>query len=91
MVKWITNSLVRADYSAIPEFYSFLPLVFLMESYEADDELKKVCTAMLAAMAQSMTLSEFVPFALKAIQEVILLFKVTFNGLDMVYEKLTKR
>lgn len=85
MVKWITNSLVRADYSAIPEFYSFLPLVFLMESYEADDELKKVCTAMLAAMAQSMTLSEFVPYALKAIQEVIT-FNVTFNGLHVVYK-----
>jgi len=70
MVKWVTNSVVRADFSAIPEFFAFLPLVCLMENYEADDELNKVCSGMLAALAQALTLPDFIPIALAAIQEV---------------------
>ncbi|XP_046688573.1 proteasome activator complex subunit 4A-like [Homalodisca vitripennis] len=70
MVKWMTNSIMRADYSSIPEFFAFLPLVCLMENYEADDEVNKVCTAMLAVMAQCLTLPEFLPTALTAINEV---------------------
>jgi len=70
MVKWITNSVVRADYSAIPEFFAFLPLVSVMENYEADDELNKICAMMLTSMAQSLTLPEYVATALAAIQEV---------------------
>ncbi|XP_054263116.1 proteasome activator complex subunit 4-like [Macrosteles quadrilineatus] len=70
MVKWITNSVVRADYSAIPEFFAFLPLVSVMENYEADDELNKICAMMLTSMAQSLTLPEFVSTALAAIKEV---------------------
>lgn len=79
----MTNSVVRGCYSVVPEFWAFLPLVSLMENYEADDELNNICTAMLAVLAQSLVLPEFMPTALCAIQEVNISMILFIFGKDI--------
>lgn len=61
---------MTAQYSALPEFFSLFPLIAIMESYEADEELKKACKSTLATLAQSLAIPEVLPSALHAIQEV---------------------
>ncbi|XP_075223188.1 proteasome activator complex subunit 4A-like isoform X2 [Lycorma delicatula] len=67
VIKWIVASLCRAQYSSIPEFLSFLPLVCLMERYENDIEVSAVCSSFLSAMSQSLALEECMPYALDAV------------------------
>lgn len=67
VIKWIVASLCRAQYSSIPEYFMFLPVVCFMESYENDAEVSTVCTSFLSAMSQSLTLPETMPYALEAI------------------------
>nr|CAD7425108.1 unnamed protein product [Timema monikensis] len=68
--RWITLCLSRTQYGALPEYYQFFPLVCLMESYDADEEVGKTCTAMLAQLSQAIILPHHVPAALSAIKKV---------------------
>lgn len=68
------DSLLRVQYSALPEFFGLMPLIAIMESYEADEELKKTCKWAMASLAQSLTLPEYIPAALQAVNQVIFFF-----------------
>lgn len=70
IAKYMMDSLLRVQYSALPEFFGLMPLVAIMESYEADEELKKTCKWTMASLAQSLTLPEYIPAALQAVHQI---------------------
>lgn len=72
------DSLLRVHYSALPEFFGLMPLIATMESYEADEELKKICKWTMASLAQSLTLPEYIPAALQAVHQVVSILQCTF-------------
>lgn len=72
------DSLLRVHYSALPEFFGLMPLIAIMENYEADEELKKICKWTMASLAQSLTLPEYIPAALQAIHQVVSILQCTF-------------
>lgn len=68
--KWIIGSITRTNFGSVPAFYELFPLACQLQSYEADEELTSVCSAMLALLAQAMTLARDVPVALGSVSAV---------------------
>ena len=72
--RWITGSISRAQYATVAEFYEFFPLVCVMSTYEADEELNRACIGTLAALGQAFTLACHVPVVLASINKVNIAF-----------------
>lgn len=68
--KYITGSVTRMNYAAVPEHYELLPLACVLQSNETDDELTTVCSNLLAVMGHTLILEQYVPAALAAIKKV---------------------
>lgn len=68
--KWITGSVSRAQYGAMPGFYQIFPVICQLESSEADEELSKSCVQTLATLAQAFTLPEDMPVALTSVKTI---------------------
>jgi len=68
--KWVTGSILRAQYATVAEYYEFFPLVCHMSNYEADEELSKTCVTVLAMMGQAMALPRHVPVVLNSASKV---------------------
>ncbi|RZF34164.1 hypothetical protein LSTR_LSTR003574 [Laodelphax striatellus] len=68
--KWVIGSLSRSKMSCLPEYFMLFPMVCLMENYENDDELNKVCKYYLASLSQSLVLHHHMPAAVNAISKL---------------------
>lgn len=70
MCKYVTGSIARINYVAVPEHYDMLPLACVLQSNDTDDELTLVCTNLLAVMGHTLIFKEYVPAVLKVINKV---------------------
>lgn len=68
--KYVTGSIIRINYSVVPEHYELLSLACVLQSNDVDEELQKVCTNFLAVLAHTLVLDRYIPSALEAIRKV---------------------
>ncbi|XP_066249765.1 proteasome activator complex subunit 4B-like [Euwallacea similis] len=68
--KYMTISTVRMNYSARPQFWKLLPLAAVLQNYETDEEISTLATNLLVVLAQTMTVDNYIPDALAAIESV---------------------
>lgn len=66
---WIMRSVQGSHFGAIPSFYKLYPLISQLEGEEQNEELAKTCSQTLATLAHAFILPEYVPFALKTLDE----------------------
>lgn len=69
--KWILGNVTRASYSVPPEFFSFLPLLCLLESNDNDEELKQDCTLSLSCMGQAYLSIANIQLAIDSLLQVV--------------------
>ena len=62
--RWIIGASIRTAYGSNTSYYQILPLACLLESYEADEELSKTCSSLLATLS-------CVPILEKHVQDLI--------------------
>lgn len=67
---WITGIINRSTNGNRAEFFQLLPLACRLERCEQDDELAESCSALLAMIAQALTLADVMPVALDSIEAV---------------------
>ncbi|KRT85387.1 hypothetical protein AMK59_1215, partial [Oryctes borbonicus] len=68
--KYVTGSVARMNYSAVPEHYGILPLACILQNNDSDDELKTICSNFLAILGSTIILDKYVPAALSAANKV---------------------
>ncbi|CAH0386282.1 unnamed protein product [Bemisia tabaci] len=68
--KGTLSTLCLAPYGIRPIYMELFPLLCLMENYENDDEMKKVCKALIAFLSQTCLPADCVPSAINAIEKV---------------------
>ncbi|XP_022913061.1 proteasome activator complex subunit 4A-like [Onthophagus taurus] len=66
VVKYVTGSVARMNYSAVTEHYNLLPLACILQSNDTDDELKNLCCNLLAILGCTIILNKYLPAALEA-------------------------
>lgn len=64
------TNMVGVNYSARAEYFELLPLAALYQNNELDEELANLATNFLVVLAQTMTLAEYIPQAIEAIEKV---------------------
>lgn len=62
--------MIRTAYGSNISYYRILPLVCMLESYEADEELGKTCTSLLATLSCVSILDKYIPDLINAIKIV---------------------
>ncbi|KAK6639500.1 hypothetical protein RUM43_007773 [Polyplax serrata] len=67
---WIAGTLTKTHRNTLPEFYLIFPLICSLESYDQDEELVRLCSTTLAALARSATSPQDIPVVLKSIETV---------------------
>lgn len=67
---WITGIINRSTNGNRAEFFAILPLACRLERSEQDDELAESCSALMAMIAQALTLADVMPVALATITSV---------------------
>ncbi|KYB26764.1 proteasome activator complex subunit 4 [Tribolium castaneum] len=68
--KYVTSSVVRMNYSTLPEYFEILPLSCVLQSNDTDDEIAPICSSLLAVLAYTITIDKYMPSALEAIRKV---------------------
>ncbi|KAK5647619.1 hypothetical protein RI129_002511 [Pyrocoelia pectoralis] len=72
VAKYVTGSVTRRNYAAVPSHYELLPLACVLQSNDNDEELTTICSNFLAIMGHSLILESYIPAALSAIEKVSL-------------------
>ncbi|KAK4885236.1 hypothetical protein RN001_001507 [Aquatica leii] len=68
--KYVTGSVTRRNYAAVPSHYELLPLACILQNNDNDEELSTICSNFLAVIGHSLILKEYIPAALAAIEKV---------------------
>ncbi|XP_060526500.1 proteasome activator complex subunit 4-like [Cylas formicarius] len=68
--KFVSTSMVRANFAARPEFFKLLPLAAILQSYETDEEVSNLATNLIVVLAQTMTKELYLPYAIEAIKVI---------------------
>ena len=66
----MTSSVVRMNYSTLPEYFEVLPLCCVLQSNDTDDEVAPICSNLLAVLAYTITIDQVMPSALQAMRKV---------------------
>jgi proteasome activator subunit 4 len=68
--KYVTSSVVRMNYSTLPEYFEILPLCCVLQSNDTDDEVAPICANLLAVLAYTVTIDKYMSAAIAAIKKV---------------------
>ncbi|XP_017877825.1 proteasome activator complex subunit 4A-like [Ceratina calcarata] len=69
MCKWVLH-MNHVWYGLPTELYQIFPIIYQMENYEADDELRKLCTTALTVYTQAFTVPSSMPIAVEAVDKM---------------------
>lgn len=68
--RYVTHSVVRLNFSTLPQFFDLLPLATALHTNDTDEEVVNCSINMLVVLAQVMSPIRNIPYGLEAIRKV---------------------